>query len=155
MLVLLLATVLPVPVLFGGQRQLPPPSLTAPTALQPPFEGLIAFRFDAALGAEVQLTRFGEHTRTWAPAWSPRGDRIAFTSNDGGNDEIWLLNVDGTQAVHITDNTWEWDQHPSWSPEGTQLVFSSNRVSGWRNIWIMDAGGSNPRNLSGWCECND
>lgn len=113
------------------------------------------FIFDAALGVEVQLTRFGERTRAWAPSWSPLGDRIAFTSNDSGNDEIWVINVDGSRAVHITDNTWEWDHHPSWSPDGSQIVFSSNRVTGWRNIWVMDADGGNPRNLSGWCECND
>lgn len=113
------------------------------------------FIFDYDLNAEVQLTRFGRETRAWDPAWSPRGDRIAFTSNDTGNDEIWVINVDGTGAVHLTDNTWEWDRHPSWSPDGSQIVFSSNRISGWQNIWIMDADGKNPRNLSGWCECNE
>lgn len=113
------------------------------------------FILDLTQRVEYQLTRFGFGSRAWDPAWSPRGDRIAFTSNDTGNDEIWVINVDGTGAVHLTDNTWEWDRHPSWSPDGSQIVFSSNRISGWQNIWVMDADGKNPRNLSGWCECNE
>jgi TolB protein len=48
----------------------------------------------------------------------------------------------------LTMNTWEWDKHPSWSPDGTQIVFYSNREGGHKQIWIMDADGSNQRNLS-------
>lgn len=86
----------------------------------------------------------------WAydPAWSPAGDRIAYVSTEPGNDEIYTINVDGSDLRRLTSNTWEWDKHPSWSPDGRQIVFYSNRATGRRQIWIMSADGSGPRNLS-------
>jgi TolB protein len=54
----------------------------------------------------------------------------------------------------LTQNDWEWDHHPSWSPDGTQIVFCSNRT-GYQQIWLMNADGSNPRNISPWAEWND
>jgi hypothetical protein len=82
------------------------------------------------------------------PAWSPTSEQIAFVSNDGGNDEVWVINRDGGGALQLTrDNGNFWDKHPSWSPDGKQIVFWSNRA-GVRGIWIMDADGGNLRCLS-------
>jgi hypothetical protein len=82
------------------------------------------------------------------PAWSPTSEQIAFVSNDGGNDEVWVINRDGSGALQLTrDNGNFWDKHPSWSPDGKQIVFWSNRA-GVRGIWIMDADGGNLRCLS-------
>ena len=81
------------------------------------------------------------------PAWSPQGDRVAFVANHTGNDEIWVVNANGTDAYQLTWNEWEWDKRPSFSPDGSQLVFYSNR-SGWRQIWQMESNGGTQRNLS-------
>jgi hypothetical protein len=84
----------------------------------------------------------------YEPAWSPTSEQIAFVSNDGGNDEVWVINRDGSGARQLTRDTGNfWDKHPSWSPDGKQIVFWSNRT-GVRQIWIMDADGSNLRSLS-------
>ena len=82
------------------------------------------------------------------PAWSPGGDRIAYVSNQTGNDEIWIINPDGTDARQLTHNTWEWDKHPSWSPDGARLTFWSNRDSGRRQIYVMQSDGRNVTNIS-------
>ena len=37
--------------------------------------------------------------------------------------------------------------HPSWSPDGSKIVFSSTRA-GQRQIWVMNADGSNAYSLS-------
>jgi hypothetical protein len=105
------------------------------------------------------------------PSWSPDGEHIAFVSQSGGhweladpndeetidllrwmgdtiNDDIYLKPIHGVGFQRLTDNDWEFDKHPSWSPDSTQIVFCSNRETGHPQIWVMDADGSNPRNLS-------
>ncbi len=101
--------------------------------------------YDLQFGNVRQLTT----TSGWSydPAWSPAGDRIAFVSNEAGNDEIYTINADGSDQRRLTVNTWEWDKHPTWSPDGRQIVFYSNRDTGRRQLWIMDADGRNQRPL--------
>ncbi len=82
------------------------------------------------------------------PVWSPSGDRVAMVSTDPGNDEIYVINADGSGLLRLTNNTWEWDKHPTWSPDGEYILFYSNRDSGRRQLWIMESDGSNQRLLS-------
>lgn len=94
-----------------------------------------------------QLTYFGAGT-AWAATWSPVSERVALVSNVTGNDEIWIVTRGEWAPVQLTFNDWEWDHHPSFSPDGSQIVFYSNRVTGRRQLWIMDADGSNQRQLT-------
>lgn len=94
-----------------------------------------------------QLTYFGAGT-AWAATWSPTSERVALVSNVTGNDEIWTVMRGEWAPVQLTFNSWEWDHHPSFSPDGSQIVFYSNRVTGRRQLWIMDADGSNQRQLT-------
>lgn len=82
------------------------------------------------------------------PAWSPRGDQVAFVGTMSNGDEIYTIPLGGDDPLRLTFNTWEWDKHPTWSPDGTQIAFFSNRETGRRQIWVMNADGTNPRNLS-------
>ncbi|MFN8468683.1 MAG: hypothetical protein U0X20_24205 [Caldilineaceae bacterium] len=102
--------------------------------------------YDKASNSRRPWTKFGAGTAWW-PAWSPGGNRIAFTSNEPGNDEIFVMAKDQWPPTRLTGNDWEWDHHPTWSPDGRQIVFASNR-SGKRQLWIMNADGSNQRRLT-------
>jgi Tol biopolymer transport system component len=85
---------------------------------------------------------------SYGPVWSPAGDLIAFVSTESGNDDVYVIGVDGQDQRRVTYNQWEWDKHPSWSPDGTQIVFWSNAGSGHSRIWIVDADGGNRRLLT-------
>lgn len=64
------------------------------------------------------------------PSWSPDGTRIAFTSSQlADNDEIYVIDVDGTNLRRITDQP-RFDWFPAWTPDGNRLVFNSERAGG-------------------------
>ncbi len=52
---------------------------------------------------------------TASPAWSPDGTRIAFKSDRDGNDEIYVMNADGTGQTNLTSNA-AVDYSPDWQP---------------------------------------
>jgi TolB protein len=83
----------------------------------------------------------------YQPSWSPDGNRIVFVSEQDQSDDIWVVNVDGTESHNLTENLWPWDKFPSWSPDGKRIVFWSNR-EGPKQLFIMDANGQNVQNVS-------
>ncbi len=72
--------------------------------------------------------------------------RVAFVSTRTGGDEIWTQNIDGSDAVRLTQNG-SVDAHPSWSPDGTQIAFHSFRM-GNNEIHTMDADGTDVLRLT-------
>lgn len=113
-----------------------------------PTEEYAIHRYDYKYGQEDILTRAGTGI-TFDPAWSPVSNEIAYVSTETQNDEIWVINHDGTNAHQLTKNEWEWDHSPSWSPDGKQIVFASNRT-GNQQLWVMNADGSDQKLLMGW-----
>ena len=80
-----------------------------------------------------------------APILSPDGERIAFMSRRAGNWEIYVVNVDGSEAQRLTDNPAD-DGLPTWSPDGRVLAFVSNRDGSW-GVWAMTATGEDQQQL--------
>jgi TolB protein len=76
-----------------------------------------------------------------APAWSPDGSKIAFTSDYGGNWDIYIVNANGGSPARLTTDAAE-DGLPTFSPDGKQIAFLSHRGGAWA-IWIMGIDGSN------------
>jgi Tol biopolymer transport system component len=106
---------------------------------------------------EFHTTRLLTPVNGWSydPAFSLQGNRVAFVSNEPGNDEIYTVDMNGANIQRLTNNTWEWDKHPTWSPDGSQILFWSNRDTGRRQLWIMSADGKNqrpffPSNYNDW-----
>ena len=66
------------------------------------------------------------------PAWSPDGERLAFISPCGGNQEIYpgagifIINVDGSETTPLPSAPGG-DFDPAWSPDGTRIAFTSLR----------------------------
>ena len=94
----------------------------------------------------------------WAPAWSPDGKQLAFTSERDGNFEIYVIDFSDGIGVHVSEQdppvqkrltyreTNDWD--PDWSPDGSQIVFHSEHGEKGFDIWMINADGSDPQQLS-------
>ena len=106
-----------------------------------------------------QLTRHLQYDS--APAWSPDGQKITFASFRDLHKpkgiifaEIYVMNADGTNPINLTQSPERADFKSSWSPDGKQIAFTSDEGfkqqgdGSRRNIWVMDADGANPRNLT-------
>jgi Tol biopolymer transport system component len=74
------------------------------------------------------------------PAWSPRGDRIAFTSLRNGDFEIYTVKLDGTDVRQLTADHGT-AGHPVWSPDGRSILFTSSRM-GWKDEVMLAAQGA-------------
>jgi Tol biopolymer transport system component len=101
----------------------------------------------AANGTDPRrLTRDGA-----IPVWSPDGQTIAFVRS-GKTDEIWLMDVDGTNQRQLTvppqmNEVYARDSMPAWSPSGDELAFVRS-YRGRTDIWITRADGSGARRLT-------
>lgn len=102
------------------------------------------FKLGPRTASEVRLTT-GEDM-DYIPNFSPDGRRLAFTSYATGNEEIWVMDLDGQNAHPLTNNPRK-DWSPAWSPDGKTIAFTSDR-SGVNQLWLMDSDGSNPRPLT-------
>ena len=63
--------------------------------------------------------------------------KIAFVSDRDGNDEIYLMNADGSNAVNLTNHPAN-DRHPSWSPDGKSIAFASERHDNSFDIYLLE-----------------
>jgi erythromycin esterase-like protein/Tol biopolymer transport system component len=81
-----------------------------------------------------------------SPKWSPGGGQIAFRSNRDGNNEIYVMDADGSQQRNLTHHPAS-DTDPTWSPDGQKIAFVSDR-DGNEEIYVMEADGSNAVRLT-------
>ena len=79
------------------------------------------------------------------PRYSPSGSEIAFTSDRGGGDNIWVMNRDGSNPRAITKETFRLLNGPEWSPDGNFIVarkhFTSARSLGSGEMWLFHRSG--------------
>jgi Tol biopolymer transport system component/serine/threonine protein kinase len=142
---------------------LPPGTEAAPTVEESPAPSPAATRpsptpTPAPATAASSPTSLPEPTSTTAPPTplpptptavpAPTGTatappplpRIAFMSDRTGNDEIWVMNADGSQAANLTNHPAA-DYGPAWSPDGRRIAFGSDRDGSW-DLYVMNSDGS-------------
>jgi tricorn protease-like protein len=73
----------------------------------------------------------------FAPAWSPAGWGIAFTTKRDGNEEIYSMDPIGHRVQRLT-NSPAADRDPAWSPDAQFLAFVSER-DGNEEIYTLSA----------------
>jgi TolB protein len=81
-----------------------------------------------------------------SPAWSPRGDLIAFTKIKGGLFHIGVMRTDGSDERLLTRSAL--DEGPAWSPNGRVILFSRKDYStNHTRLFTIDVTGYNEREL--------
>ena len=80
------------------------------------------------------------------PNISPDGKRIAFDSERSGSEEVWTANLNGSDAIQLS-NFHSWTGTPKWSPNGRTIVFDS-RTSGKPALYLVDPATALPRQIS-------
>ena len=71
---------------------------------------------------------------------------IVFQSARDGNEEVYVMNADGTGQENLTRHPAE-DRRPVWSPGWHQIAFESNRDGDWE-IYVMNPDGTDLVNLT-------
>ncbi|HKX31328.1 MAG TPA: winged helix-turn-helix domain-containing protein [Blastocatellia bacterium] len=79
------------------------------------------------------------------PAWSPDGNLIAYSSDSGGNFDIWVRPVGEGSPARVTSSPAH-DWQPDWAPAGNRLVFRSERDGG--GLFVVPVLGGNERKVS-------
>ena len=79
------------------------------------------------------------------PRFSPDDKRIAFTSDRGGGDNIWVMNADGSDKRQVTKEDFRLLNQPSWSPDGRFIAakkhFTTGRSLGTGEVWLYHVSG--------------
>jgi len=102
----------------------------------------------AVLGANASLWLYeferGTMTRlvggwdNYSPAWRPTGDAIAFTSNRGGSEGVWLMSTDGSGEPTLLGSQ-SVENTTSWSPDGKWIAGSLQEGT---DVWLLAGDGS-------------
>jgi Tol biopolymer transport system component len=117
--------------------------------------------FTAAIkgGARQALTRpsdeFGNYPTSQQPAWSPRGDRIAWARYSRlGAIDIWTMKPDGSRKRRLTHSPPDIQaSRPIWSPGGRRIIYtrftSTQGTFEEEGVYVMNRDGTRKRRLGG------
>jgi TolB protein len=88
-------------------------------------------------------TDYGEY-----PSWSPDGTRIAFNSNLSGQAVMYIVDVEGSRVVDLSE-VGQGGQ-VAWSPDGRSILFASQRdhPDNARDVYLMGSDGSGVKRLT-------
>jgi Tol biopolymer transport system component len=101
---------------------------------------------DGSAKTQVTFNNFGD----FRPSWSPDGSRVAFRSTRPFAPGIYVINLDGTGELWLSNDLSTTNFAPDWSPDGSKIVFGhqSGIFTGVFSVWVMNSDGTDPHQLT-------
>jgi len=91
-------------------------------------------------GKATRLTSGLPHD--FGPRFSPDGKRVAFVSDRSGDDNVWIMSLDGKETVQLTKGIGSVFISPTWSPDGKYIAVSREApLQGLAKIWLYNVRG--------------
>ena len=79
------------------------------------------------------------------PRFSPDGNKVAFTSDRAGGDNIWIMSPDGSDKRQLTKESFRLLNNPTWSPDGQFIAarkhYTTQRSLGVGEVWLYHIAG--------------
>jgi Tol biopolymer transport system component len=95
------------------------------------FVSLILIPFASAqMAPKISMLNLGNKGNQLFPAWSANGQYLAYQSDQNGNWDIYVYNLNTHQIKRVTSSLSN-DEHPVWIDDKDALAFDSNRTKGW------------------------
>jgi Tol biopolymer transport system component len=96
-------------------------------------------------GEAKPLTRASGMALNFHAAFSPDGSKIAFISDRDGQENIWVMNADGSSPRKVSSQREKRMALPVWTPDGSYIVArtggdSNNDGRGELWMWHVDGG---------------
>ena len=83
----------------------------------------------AAMDGAEPTRRFTHGKKDHSPRWSPDGRHLAFISDRGEKNQLFVAPMEGGEARQVTKAKWGISQ-PAWSPDGKQVAYAA-RAGDW------------------------
>src|ERR1041385_8402997 len=94
-----------------------------------PITGGTATRLTSGLAHDMQ------------PRFSPDGKRVVFVSDRSGDDNLWIMSLDGKDTLQLTrgiDNDY---LSPEWTPDGNYVVVTKGTPFSNNKLWLYNVHG--------------
>jgi len=76
---------------------------------------------------------------SFAPAWSPTGEKVVFVTDRNGDGDIYMIDPDGQLPFLLTvDDNGAEDRNPAFTPDGKSVAFLSNREDDTFKLYSVD-----------------